>query len=112
MFLKPRQDFYKVPAGEPNFRLKLRSKACDLGPQNVYQNKLHRKSCYEMSKKKVSGGVYILKISRMYLFTGALQNSCFTFSNFFKLVNENTESIGKDLCNAQTLKSSPTCCLI
>ena len=76
-----------------------------------------RTSCIERAvmkcpKKKVSGGVYILKISRMYLFTGALQNSCFTFSNFFKLVNENTESSGKDLCNAQTLKSSPTCCLI
>ena len=62
--------------------------------------------------KKVYGGVYILKISRMYLFTSALQDSCFTFSNFFKLVNENMENISKDLCNTQTLKSSPTCCLI
>ena len=45
-----------------------------------------------------------------YSFYKCIQNSCFAFSFFIKLVHGNTESISRTLCNTQTLKLSPTSC--
>ena len=87
-----------------HFKLKSRSNACHLHFQNLLQNRLYRRNFYEI---KVSGGVYILKIARIFLFKGAFKTR-FTFSKNFsnqtEVVNQGTESIRRALCYMQMLK--------
>ena len=110
--VQSRHDFYKILAMGDHFQVKLKSETYHRNIRNIFQNSLYRKSCYEIFYKiKVSIGVYILKIARMYSFSGALKLMFYSsniFSKQTKVVNENTESISRSLCKTQTLKSTPT----
>ena len=87
-------DLYKVLAGGGGGvgeqggvgGVPLRLKACHLDFQNIPQNRL----CTH--------------------FTGALKTRVLLLQFSFKLVNENTKSISRALCNWQTVKLSPTSC--
>ena len=68
--LRPRHGLYIAFSRGAHFQEKLRSQVWHLDFQNIFQNRLCRKSCYEVLIK-FSGGVCILKISKMYSFTGA-----------------------------------------
>ena len=56
MFFKPKQNLYKLLAEfkTGHFQVKLRSEACLLDFQNIFQNRLCKKSCYELFIKQRS----------------------------------------------------------
>ena len=72
---KPREKFARE-GWEDHFEVKLRSEEFHLDFQNIFQNKL----CW-----KVYRGVCILKIVRIYSFTGALKTHVLLFQKIFQI---------------------------
>ena len=107
--MKSRQDFYKVPAwGSFSTKVKIKGMSSTLS-EFIAKQAVSKELLCDFYEIKVSGGVYILKIDRIFLFKGALKTR-FTFSNQTKVVNKGTESIRRALCFRQCLSSHQVVC--